>query len=92
MGGQQNTVQNLKVLQTDPENGLVVVNGECRIPERISLQHDANYVLGAVSGPKGTLVFIQDALKKAWPTVPDSPEPVAIDIELNKPVDAKIPA
>lgn len=31
MGGQQNTVQNLKVLQTDAENGLVVVNGENNI-------------------------------------------------------------
>lgn len=28
MGGQQNTVQNLQVLQTDVENGLVVVNGK----------------------------------------------------------------
>lgn len=28
MGGERNTVQNLKVLQTDPENGIVVVNGE----------------------------------------------------------------
>lgn len=27
MGGERNTVQNLKVLQTDPENGIVLVNG-----------------------------------------------------------------
>lgn len=92
MGGQQNTVQNLKVLQTDPENGLVVVNGECRISERMSSRQNANNILGAVSGPKGTLVFIQDALKKAWPTVPDAPEPVTIDVESKQAVDAQIPA
>ena len=28
MGGEQVTVQNLKVLKVDEENGLVVVNGE----------------------------------------------------------------
>ena len=28
MGGQQNTVQNLKVLQTDPEKGIVVIHGK----------------------------------------------------------------
>lgn len=27
MGGQRNTVQNLKILQTDDENGIVLVNG-----------------------------------------------------------------
>ena len=30
MGGQRNTVQSLKVLQSDAENGIVVVHGECR--------------------------------------------------------------
>ncbi len=29
MGGQQHTVQNLKVLFVDQPNGLVVVNGKC---------------------------------------------------------------
>ncbi|KAL1965154.1 hypothetical protein VTN77DRAFT_6067 [Rasamsonia byssochlamydoides] len=50
MGNEQNTVQNLKVLKVDPENGIVVVNG-------------------AVSGPKGCIVKIQDALKKPWPEI-----------------------
>ncbi|KAL1978035.1 hypothetical protein VTN31DRAFT_894 [Thermomyces dupontii] len=53
MGGQRNTVQNLRVLQVDRENGIVVVNG-------------------AVSGPKGCIVQIQDALKKPWPTIATS--------------------
>ncbi|OJD34967.1 mitochondrial 54s ribosomal protein 9 [Diplodia corticola] len=51
MGGHQVTVQNLKVLKVDAENGIVVVNG-------------------AVSGPKGCIVQIQDAIKKPWPDVP----------------------
>ncbi|KAI9664775.1 MAG: 54S ribosomal protein L9, mitochondrial [Bathelium mastoideum] len=57
MGGEQVTIQNLKVLKVDPENGLVVVNG-------------------CVSGPKGCLVKIQDAIKKPWPEVmPEPPSP-----------------
>jgi len=35
MGGQQNTVQNLKVLQTDAENGLVLVNGKSKTSENV---------------------------------------------------------
>ena len=35
MGGQRNTVQNLKVLQSDPENGIVVVNGEPAVGDDI---------------------------------------------------------
>ncbi|PLN75574.1 mitochondrial 54S ribosomal protein YmL9 [Aspergillus taichungensis] len=50
MGNQQNTVQNLKVLKVDSENGIIVVQG-------------------AVSGPKGCQVRIQDAIKKPWPEV-----------------------
>ncbi|KAJ9318846.1 hypothetical protein DTO271D3_976 [Paecilomyces variotii] len=50
MGNERNTVQNLKVLKVDPENGIVVVNG-------------------AVSGPKNTVVMIQDAIKKPWPEI-----------------------
>ncbi|KAL4879817.1 translation protein [Aspergillus karnatakaensis] len=50
MGNEQNTVQNLKVLKVDAENGLVLVNG-------------------AVSGPRGCVVRIQDAIKKPWPTI-----------------------
>ncbi|KAL2010172.1 hypothetical protein VTN00DRAFT_5979 [Thermoascus crustaceus] len=48
MGNERHTVQNLKVLKVDAENGIVVVNG-------------------AVSGPKGCIVKIQDAIKKPWP-------------------------
>ncbi|KAA8649223.1 mitochondrial 54S ribosomal protein uL3m [Aspergillus tanneri] len=54
MGNEQNTVQNLKILKVDQENGIVVVNG-------------------SVSGPKGCVVRIQDAIKKPWPeTAPKS--------------------
>ncbi|PWY93828.1 mitochondrial 54S ribosomal protein YmL9 [Aspergillus sclerotioniger CBS 115572] len=55
MGNEQNTVQNLKILKVDPENGLVVVNG-------------------CVSGPKGCVVRIQDAIKKPWPEALPSSE------------------
>ncbi|KAI9879071.1 MAG: 54S ribosomal protein L9, mitochondrial [Watsoniomyces obsoletus] len=51
MGGQRNTIQNLRVMQTDAEKGILVVNG-------------------AVSGPKGCVVMVQDALKKPWPDIP----------------------
>ncbi|KAE8156289.1 translation protein [Aspergillus tamarii] len=57
MGNEQNTVQNLKILKVDPQNGIVVVNG-------------------AVSGPKGCIVRIQDAIKKPWPEVVSPSEPV----------------
>lgn len=61
--------------------------------EPTSSKHGVNHVLGAVSGPKGTLVFIQDALKKAWPTIPEAVQIDAeIDIELKEAVGAKIPA
>ncbi|KAL4801296.1 translation protein [Aspergillus unguis] len=50
MGNEQSTVQNLKVLKVDAENGLVLVNG-------------------SVSGPKGCVVRIQDAIKKPWPII-----------------------
>ncbi|SPO03882.1 related to ribosomal protein L3 precursor, mitochondrial [Cephalotrichum gorgonifer] len=45
MGGNQATVQNLKVLKVDNELGIVIVHG-------------------AVPGPKGSVVKIQDAIKK----------------------------
>lgn len=45
MGGQQHTVQNLKVLQVNNELSIVIV-------------------AGAVSGPNGGSVMIQDAIKK----------------------------
>ncbi|PYH41804.1 mitochondrial 54S ribosomal protein uL3m [Aspergillus saccharolyticus JOP 1030-1] len=50
MGNEQNTIQNLEILQVDQVNGIVVVNG-------------------SISGPKGCVVRIQDALKKPWPRV-----------------------
>ncbi|KAJ5179664.1 hypothetical protein N7492_002874 [Penicillium capsulatum] len=50
MGNTQNTVQNLKILQVDSANGIVVVSG-------------------AISGPKGCQVRIQDAIKKPWPEI-----------------------
>ncbi|KAK4906570.1 hypothetical protein LTR66_017706 [Elasticomyces elasticus] len=71
MGGQRVTVQNLKVLQTDGERGLVLVSG-------------------AVAGPKGTIVMIQDAKKKPWPNVPLPPSPAEINLELRKEIDAKL--
>ncbi|OAP60820.1 50S ribosomal protein L3 [Fonsecaea erecta] len=73
MGGQRNTVQNLKVLQADAENGIVVVHG-------------------AVSGPNGCLVMIQDALKKPWPEVPRLPTPSKVDTPVVEAEPAKIPA
>lgn len=57
MGNEQNTVQNLKILKVDSQNGIVVVNG-------------------AVSGPKGCIVRIQDAIKKPWPEIVFPSEPV----------------
>lgn len=50
MGGESHTVQNLKVMKVDVENGIVVVNG-------------------AVPGPKYSIVKLQDAIKKPWPSV-----------------------
>ncbi|KAI5784571.1 mitochondrial 54S ribosomal protein YmL9 [Geopyxis carbonaria] len=45
MGGQQHTIQNLKVLDIQPSLGIVVVSG-------------------CVTGPKGCVVKLQDAIKK----------------------------
>ncbi|KAF2086126.1 hypothetical protein K490DRAFT_45086 [Saccharata proteae CBS 121410] len=50
MGNEQVTVQNLKILKVDRENGFIAVHG-------------------AVAGPKGCIVKIQDALKRPWPEV-----------------------
>lgn len=50
MGGEQHTVQNLKVLKVQPELGIVVVSG-------------------CVSGPKGCVVELQDAIKKPMPVI-----------------------
>ena len=48
--------------------------------------------LGAVSGPKGCVVIIQDALKKPWPKVPDPPKPVDVDAESTKATESNIAA
>lgn len=45
---------------------------------------------GAVSGPKGCVVMIQDALKKPWPNVPPPPEPSEINAELREAIGAKV--
>lgn len=37
MGNQQNTVQNLRILQVDKDNGIVVVNGKHRLPPPMGL-------------------------------------------------------
>ncbi|KAL4783236.1 translation protein [Aspergillus varians] len=55
MGNEQNTVQNLKILKVDAQNGLVLVNG-------------------SVSGPRGCVIRIQDAIKKPWPTIAERVE------------------
>jgi large subunit ribosomal protein L3 len=69
MGGQQVTVQNLRVLKVDAANGIVVVNGEfCPFSRSVFLLT----CTGCVAGPKGALVKIQDALKKPWPEAPTS--------------------
>lgn len=62
-----------------------------QVPALMSMYEDTNSIPGAVSGPKGTLVFIQDALKKAWPTIPDPPAAVEVDVELKEAASAKIP-
>lgn len=62
MGGNQHTVQNLKVLQVLPHLGILIVNGAFLVPSSI-LKHSS--FTGAVSGPKGCVVELQDATKKA---------------------------
>ena len=68
MGGQQHTVQNLKVLHVEPELGVVVVNGECSLPPSPNSGDTfLQFFVGAVSGPKGCVVELQDAIKKPMP-------------------------
>lgn len=90
MGGQRNTVQNLKVLQTDEDKGIVLVNGKStRVATVIDLVLTPVRT-GAVSGPKGCVVMIQDALLKPWPNVPPPPKPVEKNAELREAIGAKI--
>lgn len=73
-GGNQHTTQNLRVLQVDDANGIVVVHGMSK--SLLLLQADTDKLSGGIAGPKGTLVQLQDALKKPWPDVPvDPPSP-----------------
>lgn len=82
MGNEQNTLQNLKVLKVDAENGIVVVNGTLHALLLLSplvlscvgcsiCVRDTNVALcsGSVSGPKGCVIRLQDAIKKPWPTI-----------------------
>ena len=69
MGGQQVTVQNIKVLKVDEENGLVVLNGSFfdhsfSVPGRLIVYP------GCIPGPNRCLVKLQDSLKKPWPELP----------------------
>lgn len=79
MGGEQVTVQNLRVLKVDAETGIVVVNGTSTWgcdAMRCCNETDNKSFTGCVSGPKGCIVKLQDALKKPWPEVST---PVAAD-------------
>lgn len=81
MGNVQNTLQNLKVLEVDPVNGIIVVNGMSAFCHFCTLQRISisNFVTGSVSGPKGCLVQLQDALKKPWPTIESTPQPETVN-------------
>ena len=77
MGGQQVTVQSLKVLKVDAQNGLVVVNGGF-FSSRFFFGEFAGKTLissiaGCVPGPKNCTVKLQDAIKKPWPEVSVAP-------------------
>jgi large subunit ribosomal protein L3 len=70
MGNESVTVKNLRVLQIDEQNGIVVVTGK---------RYEANekfWILtlyaGAVPGPKNQIIRVQDARGKPWPAGPMS--------------------
>jgi large subunit ribosomal protein L3 len=46
-------------------------------------------VNGAVSGPKGGLVMISDAIKKPWPQVPPPSKPAEASKELRRSTGAQ---
>lgn len=79
MGGQQVTTQNVKVLQVDEENGIIVLHGMVtRLPP--VFQQYSYLSAGCIAGPKGALVKISDALKKPWPDIPlASPTEAAVE-------------
>ena len=68
MGGDWHTIQNLKILQVDNELCIVVVAGKYQLIMLICAFH-ADISKGAVSGPRGGAVLVQDAIKKP-PTIP----------------------
>ena len=92
MGGQRNTVQSLKVLQSDASNGIVVVHGELQLSRLIAPSILMRLRIGAVSGPNGCLVMIQDALKKPWIEPPRIPRPEVVEAKVIEAEPAKIPA
>lgn len=63
MGGHRHTVQNLIVLSVDNELGTVIVSGMCSsyLADIYGLQVA---VPGPLSGPTGTTVMVQDAIKR----------------------------
>jgi large subunit ribosomal protein L3 len=70
MGNESVTVKNLRVLQIDEQNGIVVVNGK---------KYEANQCdwmltphAGCVPGPKNQIIRVQDARGKPWPAGPMS--------------------
>jgi large subunit ribosomal protein L3 len=70
MGAELNTIQNLKILQVDEENGIVVVSGRIPRSKTSDIRLADHCDLGPVSGPKGCTVKISDAKKKPWPDAP----------------------
>ncbi|PGH07953.1 50S ribosomal protein L3 [Polytolypa hystricis UAMH7299] len=48
---------------------------------RVDAEKGLVVVTGAVGGPKGCIVKIQDALKKPWPKVPSKPQEVVESVE-----------
>lgn len=74
MGGQQVTVQNVKVMKVDDQNGLVVLSGLSHTGTG-SLRRLLTAVTGCIPGPNKCVVKLQDALKKPWPDVLQTLQP-----------------
>lgn len=63
MGGHRHTIQNLTVLSVDNELGTIIVSGMCS-GFSIDIYGLQEAIPGPVSGPKGTTVMVQDAIKR----------------------------
>jgi hypothetical protein len=50
----------------------VVCESRAALSLEFSFANISSFVSGAVSGPKGCVVRIQDAIKKPWPEVPQA--------------------